>query len=44
MDTAQLRLNGIAELPLLDESGIERPISTLWQERRAALIFIRHFG
>ena len=44
MKTTQLSLDGIDGLKLLDESGDEAAISSLWRERRAVLVFIRHFG
>jgi len=44
MNTEQLSLDGIEGLKLLDESGDEAAISSLWRERLAVLVFIRHFG
>ncbi len=37
-------LKALDGLTVLDEAGAEVDISTLWEDRRAALIFIRHFG
>ncbi len=31
-------------LTVLEETGAEVEITGLWQDRRTALIFIRHFG
>ena len=40
-DQILARLDG---LTVLDETGDEIDVARLWRDRRAALIFIRHFG
>jgi hypothetical protein len=31
-------------LSVLDESGTPLPLSALWRDRTAVLVFVRHFG
>lgn len=33
-----------AETTLLDTDGVEHPLGSLWAERTAVLVFLRHFG
>lgn len=34
----------LADAPVLDAGGTPRPLRTLWAERPAVLVFLRHFG
>jgi|APDOM4702015248_1054824.scaffolds.fasta_scaffold192684_2 hypothetical protein len=34
----------VAQLPVLDLDGQPHPLESLWQERAAVLVFVRHFG
>ena len=36
--------SALGELPVLDRSGAEVPLSSLWQDQTAVLVFVRHFG
>jgi len=37
-------LKAFSELAVLDELSKPHALATFWQERRAALVFVRHFG
>jgi hypothetical protein len=37
-------LNLLGEKTILDENGETVPLSSLWKEQRAVLVFVRHFG
>jgi len=34
----------LAKLPVLDSAGTKIELGTLWRDRVAVLVFIRHFG
>ncbi|BDG03656.1 hypothetical protein AMOR_26520 [Anaeromyxobacter oryzae] len=34
----------VASLPVLDERGAAVPLRSLWADRPAVLVFVRHFG
>jgi hypothetical protein len=38
------RADDIAKLPVLDEAGASIAAGTLWRDRTAILVFVRHFG
>jgi hypothetical protein len=38
------RADDLAKLTVLDESGSPIELGTLWRDRTAILVFIRHFG
>jgi hypothetical protein len=38
------RADDLAKLTVLDESGSAVELGTLWRDRTAVLVFIRHFG
>jgi len=38
------RADDLAKLTVLDERGQTVELGTLWRERPAVLVFIRHFG
>jgi len=38
------RANDLARMTVLDESGATILLGTLWHERPAVLVFVRHFG
>lgn len=37
-------LRRLGEKAVLDEDGESLLLSALWQEKRSALVFVRHFG
>jgi hypothetical protein len=37
-------LKSFSNLSVLDELSKSHPLAALWQERRSALVFVRHFG
>ncbi|MBT8333238.1 MAG: hypothetical protein KJP19_02320 [Deltaproteobacteria bacterium] len=37
-------LKNFSELDVLDELSKSHPLAAFWQERRSALVFVRHFG
>ena len=37
-------LKVLAKLAALDENGQAVSLSSLWQEKRAVMVFVRHFG
>ena len=39
-----LDLKVFSELSVLDELSKSHSLAAFWQERRAALVFVRHFG
>ena len=38
------RADDLANLTVLDEQGAKIALGTLWRERPAVLVFLRHFG
>jgi hypothetical protein len=38
------RADDLAGMAVLDEHGAKLTLGTLWQERTAILVFVRHFG
>ncbi len=34
----------LSTLTVLDEKGQSVPLSSLWQQQRTVLLFVRHFG
>ena len=38
------RADDLAKLKVLDERGGEVELGTLWREKTAVLVFVRHFG
>jgi hypothetical protein len=36
--------DALADATVLDPDGAPRPLRTLWAERPAVLVFLRHFG
>ena len=38
------RADDMAKLPVLDEKGTSIDVGTLWRDRTAILVFVRHFG
>jgi hypothetical protein len=38
------RADDLAKLTVLDESGTPIELGTLWRDRPAVLVFLRHFG
>ncbi len=38
------RADDLAKLPILDEGGQTVALGTLWKDRTAVLVFVRHFG
>jgi len=38
------RADDLAKLEVLDEAGKPIVLGSLWQERPAVLVFVRHFG
>lgn len=38
------RADAFAKLTVLDEQSRAIPLETLWAERTAVLVFVRHFG
>lgn len=38
------RADDLAKLRVLDEHGASIELGTLWRERDAVLVFVRHFG
>ena len=44
-DAAMLsRADDLASMTVLDEQGEKVPLGTLWREKPAVLVFVRHFG
>lgn len=37
-------LHGLAEKHVVDENDRSIPVGSFWQNDRAALVFVRHFG
>jgi hypothetical protein len=37
-------LQGLGDIEVLDSEGRPRKLGSLWADRPAALIFVRHFG
>jgi hypothetical protein len=37
-------VQGLGDLEVLDGEGRARKLGSLWAERPAALVFVRHFG
>lgn len=35
---------GLSEVEVVDVGGRALPLGSLWKERPAALVFVRHFG
>lgn len=44
MNTQILPADKTAEILLQDEQGVLVRLSSLWSEKPAALVFVRHFG
>lgn len=38
------RADDLAKLTVLDESGAAVELGSLWRERTAIIVFVRHFG
>ena len=38
------RADALAKLTVLDERGEPVELATLWRDRTAVLVFVRHFG
>ena len=38
------RADDLANMTVLDEAGGKVVLGTLWRERTAVLVFVRHFG
>jgi hypothetical protein len=38
------RADVLAKLPVLDADGKSIELGTLWRDRTAVLVFVRHFG
>ena len=38
------RADDLAAMTVLDETGAVVPVGSLWRDRAAVLVFIRHFG
>jgi hypothetical protein len=38
------RADAIGEMTVLDERGAAVRLDTLWRDRTAVLVFVRHFG
>ena len=38
------RADDLAKMTVLDESGAQVVLGTLWGDRTAILVFVRHFG
>jgi hypothetical protein len=38
------RADDLAKLEVLDERGARVELGTLWRDRTAVLVFVRHFG
>jgi hypothetical protein len=36
--------DALAHATVLDDSGAAQPLASLWAERPAVLVFVRHFG
>ena len=34
----------LAKLTILDENGVPIEVGTLWRDKTAVLVFVRHFG
>jgi len=39
-----VRADDLAKMTVLDESGATVELGSLWREKTAALVFVRHFG
>jgi len=39
-----MRAEAIGTMTVLDELGVPVRIDTLWRDRPAVLVFVRHFG
>ncbi|HVK84372.1 MAG TPA: hypothetical protein VM513_09715 [Kofleriaceae bacterium] len=39
-----VRADDLAKLTVLDASGATIDLGTLWRDRTAVLVFVRHFG
>ena len=44
MDVDLATLQSLAAKPVWDETGQCIELGTCWQDRRAVIVFIRHFG
>lgn len=40
----QTRADDLAKLTVLDEHGASVELGSLWRDRAAVLVFVRHFG
>ena len=40
----QARAHDLAKLTVLDDNGAAIELGTLWRDRVAVLVFVRHFG
>ena len=38
------RADDLAKMTVLDEQGKSIELGTLWQDKNAVLVFVRHFG
>jgi hypothetical protein len=44
MEYDKISTEALGEVRVLNEQGEEVKLSTLWNKRTAALVFVRHFG
>ncbi len=44
MNTDHAMLQQLGQQTVLDENGNAVRLSSLWEEQRAVLVFVRHFG
>ena len=44
MQISAAKVADLAGCHAIDESGSSRVLGSYWEDRRAALIFVRHFG
>jgi hypothetical protein len=44
MEDQNFSTRDLGELTVLNEQGEQVKLSSLWQKRTAALVFVRHFG
>lgn len=44
MEGFNVSIEQLAPLNVYDQQGAETPLSDLWADQPAALVFIRHFG
>ena len=44
METNNLSVENLGDLVVLDDENESVKLSTLWQDKPAVLVFVRHFG